>query len=195
MFARHRRARGERGATLVEASIVTPILLLFVFGIFEFGFAFRDYLAVANTTRDGVREASVAGNVADADYRTLRSVRRASAALPDGAIDRIIVFKASGPEGTVPSACLTGPVTGVCNVYVPADLSLDVTEFGCDPSANPRPDPDRFWCPTDREVSVQAGLDFVGIHVEVEHSYLTGLFGDDITFKDTTVLQVEPQDL
>ena len=195
MFARHRRARGERGATLVEASIVTPVLLLFVFGIFEFGFAFRDYLAVANTTRDGVREASVAGNVADADYRTLRSVRRASAALPDGAIDRIIIFKASGPEGTVPSACLSGPVTGVCNVYVPADLSLDVTEFGCNPAANPRPDPDRFWCPTDREVSVQAGLDFIGIHVEVEHSYLTGLFGDDITFKDTTVLQVEPQDL
>ena len=59
------------GATLVESALIMPILLLFVFGIFEFGFAFRDYLAVSNIVRDAAREASVACNAADADYRIL----------------------------------------------------------------------------------------------------------------------------
>jgi hypothetical protein len=195
---RHRRVRGDRGATLVEASIVTPVLLLFVFAIFEFGFAFRDYLAVANTTRDGAREASVAGNVGDADYRILRAVRRASTALPDGAIDRIIIFKAAGPETSIDEAayatCRGGTsVVGLCNVYTPTEYALDIAEFACDPTA-PLPDPDRFWCPSDRQVSVTAGLDFVGVYVEVTHDYITGLFGDSITFRDATVLQVEPQD-
>ena len=92
---------------MVEAGIITPVLIFLVFGIFEFGFAFRDYLAVANSTRDGVREASVVGKIADADYRTLRAVERASAALPEGTIERIVIFKAAGPDDSIPGPCKT----------------------------------------------------------------------------------------
>lgn len=194
-MTRHRRLRGERGATLVEASLVTPVLLLFVFGIFEFGFAFRDYLGTANTARDGAREVSVAGNTADADYRMLRALERGSSALPDGVLKKMVVFEATGPGDSVPSACLSGAQSGLCNVYTPADFALDATEFGCDPTPNPNPDPDRFWCPLDREVSVGTGLDFIGVYVEVEHEYITGLFGDSQTFTDTIILKVEPQEL
>lgn len=184
---------------MVEAGIITPVLLLFVFGIFEFGFAFRDYLAAANSTRDGVREASVGGNVADADYRMLRAIERASAALPDNTIERIVVFRASGPEGEIPGACKTTTAAATltandCNLYLPDDFSLDETEFGCDPSFNPTPDPDRHWCPTDRVVSVGSGLDYVGVYMRVRHDYITGLFGSSITFEDTSILKVEPQE-
>lgn len=184
---------------MIEAAIITPVLLLFVFGIFEFGFAFRDYLAVANSTRDGVREASVAGNVADADYRMMRAIERASAALPDGVIERIVVFKATGANGAIPEACktTTNPTTldsNSCNLYQPGDFGLDETEFGCDPSSNPTPDPDRHWCPTDRIVAVGT-LDFVGVYMRVSHTYITGLFGTSITFEDTSVLKVEPQEV
>ncbi|MFQ5556785.1 MAG: hypothetical protein ACE5GB_04665, partial [Acidimicrobiales bacterium] len=60
---------------------------------------------------------------------------------------------------------------------------------------NPLPDPDRFWCPSDRVVSVGSGQDYVGVYIKIEHTYITGLFGDGITFKDTTILKVEPQEL
>ncbi|MEM7142372.1 MAG: TadE family protein [Actinomycetota bacterium] len=195
---RNRRGRGERGATLVESALITPVLLLFVFGIFEFGFAFRDYLAVSNIVRDAAREASVAGNAADSDYRVLRAVDRASAALPDGAIDRLVIFEASGPESTPHPDCLSGSngrSTGSdrCNVYFPSDFALPSTEFLCDPSV-PIPDPDRFYCPTGRDVVV-GNLDYVGIWVQVTHEYITGLFGNQVVFTDQIILKLEPQDV
>ena len=203
---------------MVEASLITPVLFLFIFAIFEFGFAFRDYLAVANSTRDAAREAAVAGDIADADYRVLRAIERGSAALPDGVINEIIVFKAYGPKGTVPAACTSGGSTagGVfedvdndgsvddevyCNVYTTAHLAYDIGEFNCNANV-PTPDPDRFWCPTDvnppstgpRITTVGSGLDYIGIYMSVDHQYITGMFGSSITFTDTTVLKVEPQE-
>ena len=190
------RCRGERGAALVESAIITPVLMLFLFGIFEFGFAFRDYLTVANATRDGVREVSVAGDVGDADYRMLRSIRRASAALPDGGLDIVVVFEASGPTSTVPAGCAAGsPASGVCNVYTPAQMGLDISFFGCQSIAagDPVDSPDRHWCPRDRETSVGTGLDYIGVYVRGSHEYITGLFGSSVTFEDQMILKVEPQ--
>lgn len=189
-----RRGRGERGATLVESALITPVLMLFVFGIFEFGFAFRDYLAVANSTRDGARAASVAGSDADADYRTLRAIQRASSALPEGALNYIVIYKASGPDAEPDASCLGTSQTGMCNVYYPSDFSRPADEFGCAASSIAPLAPDRFWCPTDRETSVGAGLDYVGVYIEIDHSYITGLFGSGVTFDDTIVLKVEPQE-
>ena len=193
----HNRARGDRGATLVEAAVVTPVLLLIIFGIFEFGFFFRNYLAVSNGARDGAREASVAANVADADYRVMRAIERATAALPDGAIELIKVYEATDPEDRASDVGCGGSssVLGVCNVYTASDLTRDVTQWGCQTTAagDPVDSPDRFWCPTDREVSIGTGLDYVGVEITVTHDYITGLFGSSNTFDDYIVLKVEPQ--
>lgn len=196
-FDARRRRAGDRGATLIESAIITPILMLFVFGIFEYGFAFRDYLTVSNATRDAAREASVAGDTGTADYRVLRTIRRAAAALPDGALDAIVVYKATGPDDPVPDNCKTGSVTNQCNYYTPSSMNLDTTAFGCQSTSNSPPDPidspDRFWCPFDREVSVGSGLDYVGIYIRSTHDFITGMFGAAITFEDELVLKVEPQ--
>jgi TadE-like protein len=183
---------------MIEAAIITPLLMLFVFGIFEFGFAFRDYLTVANSTRDGAREVSVAGNVTDADYRMLRAIERGSAALPELSIERIVVFEASGPTDTVPTTCKNGtPVTGLCNVYDGSSISLDESQFGCQEVANGDPidSPDRYWCPNVREVSAGTGLDYVGVYIQITHTYITGLFGAEIEFEDQMILKVEPQEI
>ena len=52
------RMSGERGASAVEAAIVTPMVMAMLFGIIELGFLFKDYLAVAGAVRAGVRMAS-----------------------------------------------------------------------------------------------------------------------------------------
>ena len=50
----NRRRSGDRGASAVEAAIVTPVVMAMLFGIIEFGFFFKDYLAVAAGVRAGV---------------------------------------------------------------------------------------------------------------------------------------------
>lgn len=192
-----RRQDRSRGAAAVEAAVVTPLLLLLFFGILEYGLRFRDELGATNASRDGARTASVAGRDFDADYRTVREVARSAAALDEGDIRKIVIFKASGPNDTVPPACegLSGGqgVADVCNVYDPTHFAYPLSEFGCNPAANPRPDPDRHWCPDSRVVSVAAGLDYIGVYMEVDFTYATGLFGDTDIITQTAILKVEPE--
>lgn len=49
---------GERGAVLVEAALVVPVLLAIGLGVFEFGNAFYQYHLMSNAVRDAARYAS-----------------------------------------------------------------------------------------------------------------------------------------
>jgi Flp pilus assembly protein TadG len=49
------RLRSEYGAELIEMAIVMPLLLMLVAGIFDFGFAFRNWEVVTNAAREGAR--------------------------------------------------------------------------------------------------------------------------------------------
>jgi Flp pilus assembly protein TadG len=62
--------RSERGAELIEMAIVTPILLLLVFGIVDFGFLFQRYVVLTNAAVEGARVATMPGyTAADAQAR------------------------------------------------------------------------------------------------------------------------------
>jgi Flp pilus assembly protein TadG len=52
-------ARDERGATVVEFALVTPVLILVLVVCFDFARALNAYVTVANASREGVRYASV----------------------------------------------------------------------------------------------------------------------------------------
>lgn len=51
--AQRRRNRGEKGAVLVELAMVTPLLIMLVMGIIDFGMMFSERISM----RGGVREA------------------------------------------------------------------------------------------------------------------------------------------
>jgi Flp pilus assembly protein TadG len=50
-----RRLRDQSGAELIEMAMVTPILLMILAGIFDFGFLFRSWEVVTNAAREGAR--------------------------------------------------------------------------------------------------------------------------------------------
>jgi Flp pilus assembly protein TadG len=50
--------RRERGASLVELSLVLFILILLVAGVIDFGRAFNSYVVITNASREGARYAS-----------------------------------------------------------------------------------------------------------------------------------------
>ena len=56
--------RGEKGATMIEAAIVTPLLLLLTFSIIDFASLFYVYLALENGASQATRY-GVTGNTAD----------------------------------------------------------------------------------------------------------------------------------
>jgi hypothetical protein len=188
------RARGDRGVVLVESAFIAPILFFMMFSILEFGLAFRDYLALANSTRDGARAASVFGKDIYADYDILQEIASASGVIDTENVQRIVIFKASGPNSTVPTACKTGPVDGVCNSYTSDAFGYAQSEFGCRTDR----DLDRFWCPTaangqtGRKTKVSDPPDYVGVWIQVNHVWITGLFGRSLTFTDETVMRIEP---
>ena len=74
MNSRPMSTDNERGASLVEFSLVLPILLVIVFGILEMGMAFRTTITVGSAAQEGARVASFKGNDIDADCVALESV-------------------------------------------------------------------------------------------------------------------------
>jgi hypothetical protein len=74
-----RRIRGSRGATLVEAAIMTPLLLLLTFGIVDFALLFYIYLALENGVSQATRYA-VTGNLVAGQTReeSIKAAMRAA---------------------------------------------------------------------------------------------------------------------
>ncbi len=184
-----RRRRRQRGAVLVEIALTLPIFLLVVFAIVEFGFLLRDHVTLNASTSETARAATIVGDDITGDGHIVEVFRTAVAPLPDGAVEQLVVFKATGPDDVVPPSCLSASVTDLCNRYTWADLQRPTTDFGCIPANGL----DHFWCPTDRDIT-QANADFIGIHVEMRRDLITGLFGDEQTMSATDVLRLEPQE-
>ena len=58
-----RLLRCSRGQSLVEFSLILPILMILVFGILDFGLGLRSYISLSNAVREGARYASVGNPV------------------------------------------------------------------------------------------------------------------------------------
>lgn len=194
----------ERGATLVEAALVTIPFMMVVFAILEFGLAFRTDLTVNNASQRATRAASVGGRAPAADFQIIDAVKDG---LDDGgmeAVERVIVYRATGPDDPVPAGCLAitnpvGPngVSGSCNVYGPDALNdplvlpdgTDNPAWQCATGAR-----DEAWCPTTRAVSFSLGpRDYVGVYVETTHEFITGFFGADLQIEANSVSRLEPE--
>ena len=195
---RARRRQGDRGAALVEAAFITPVFAVLIFGILEFGLAFRDYLTVANVSRDSARGASAYGDGLYTDYNVIQVAKQSSKGFRPNEIQKLIIFDATSVNGSIrnashpANACLTRTtgLAGICNVYTATDLARPKTDFGCRSDRNL----DRYWCPTDREVRASGPPDYVGVYVIARHAFITGLFGSGMNLTDEIVMRIEPQD-
>jgi hypothetical protein len=134
--------RGDRGAVVIEAAIVLPLLFTMVFGILEIGSALKSYSGAANAVRAGGRMASVAGNATDADREILERVADEASGIPNGEIEYVVIWHAASTGELPPALCMPtvaegqpnassrgvpdgGPLVnaiGACNIYHrPAD--------------------------------------------------------------------------
>jgi len=73
--------KNERGQTMAEFAIVFPVLAVVLFGIFQFGVLFNNYLTITDAVRAGAREAAVARQSADPVGAATTAVRNSAADL------------------------------------------------------------------------------------------------------------------
>ena len=176
------RARDERGATLVEAAIILPVVVLIVFGIIEFGLAFKDSLTVSSATRAGARTASAEPRQPTFNSDTAKAVARAVSALPSGSVEQLWIYKANVDGDPVDGG---GSAYTSCNTCAVFTWDVATDQF----IRQPGPD----WNPMTQNACVgDSGHDAVGIYLKVNHDFVTGFFGQRITLKDHAVMNLEP---
>lgn len=176
------KKRRERGATIVEAAIVFPLLFLVIFAIAEFGLAFKDWLTVSHAAREGARAGATYGNDIRADYLILQDVGRHL-----------------GPASiTVQNVRIYNAKTGVDENY---DYTPGANCAGtdcCDWTPCPNPDlpsppyATPGWPPTSRIVAAP-NTDILGVEVIYDHQWITGFFSGTSTFTSTVEYHLEPQ--
>ena len=182
------RARTERGAVLVEMAIVVPIFIVLVFGMLEFGLAFKDKLTMEHAVNQGSRRATVLGQDATADIEILTAFE--DGLVGAASIDVVVwvdIFKTNA-DGS----------KGVYDRYVP-----DADGIPCDWDPCPDPaivSPVTYGSPADyppcgRDVALEPGdgVDTIGVEVEYTHDWVTGVLGFSTqTWHETAHARMEP---
>lgn len=103
----------ERGAVAVEFAILTPVLIMLLLGIMEFGRAYNVQITLANAAREGVRVMAINNKEAAAKTAAIN----ASSVLTPGLTAGMIKFTTE-PTST-PATCAAGR-----QVTVTIDYSL-----------------------------------------------------------------------
>lgn len=192
--ATRRRLTGDSGVALLEAALLTPVFMVLVIGMLEYGLVYRDYLSLNSATSSGARSLAIFGNDSMADYNLLQALKKDLSAIPESSITKIAVFKAdSGTDTTTWASCKYGSsITNRCNVYIPADWNRNKTlYFGCTPPGAI----DKYWCPTSRKTAVADPPDYGGVYIRVVHPYISKLFGSSVTMESFVITRLEPQSL
>ncbi|HEX8276628.1 MAG TPA: TadE/TadG family type IV pilus assembly protein [Longimicrobiaceae bacterium] len=102
----------DGGQSLVEFTLLIPVLMIFVVAVIDFGKMLLTYQVMTNAAREGARRAAVANDLA-----TEASVRSAIIKSLDPVIDSAKVqFVAKNPDGSCP-AMTTGATNGYALVY------------------------------------------------------------------------------
>ena len=188
---------GRRGAVIIETALVTPLLLVILFGIVEMAFLMRDDAAVSSLVHQGVRTASSA--LADHQDQSRQAsqycaaptcsvenapaladiaataIQRADASFPKDAIDELWIYKANaqGYPGESGNTRFTSCVKA-CVVYrwSPEHHAFDYVSGS--------------WRAHDIE-ACRDSRDTVGVYMKATHSLLTGLISRGIHISDHAV--------
>ncbi len=102
-----RSIREQRGQTMVEFTIVLPILLLLILGIAQLGLTFNNYLALTDGVRAGARYGAVLRTSPTHDAQTTAKVEQSAANLNQSDITTTIT--STWQAGADLTVCATYP--------------------------------------------------------------------------------------
>lgn len=202
--ARSRGARrGQRGAVLIEAAIVLPVIISIIIGIIEFGLLYANYSTMIAASRSGSRmgtitysQAPIGGTettqqsaalqqIVDTTTRDLKVLNNAQ---PIG----MVIYKVDNnsakgaPFGGFPGDNMSGGCTTSCIRYLWNSSTKKFVRQGTGSWPNPQ------RCMTNATVNAKDTIDSIGVFVQIKHNYLTGLIGQTRTLSGHSITRLEP---
>jgi hypothetical protein len=202
-MARRRRfgPRSERGAVVVEAALVTPLLMALVLGIIEMALLMKDDVALTSAVRNGGRIASAnagagPGGIAADDGSCLspcspanapmfaqmaaNAIQTAGGALPKDSIQELWIYKANdkgypGSDGSTSMVCGTNCVK---YKWMPAKDQFRYFSGS--------------WASTTVNACANNNPDSIGVYMKAKHDFVSGFFSDFIVIDDHAVFTFEP---
>ena len=127
---RRLRVGDERGAVAVEFALIFPVLILLLVGIIEFGAMFNAQLLVQGAAREGAREMSLTGSVAQAQAAALTVAPGLSPALTAADITVSAAGCTDGSDITVTIRYDKPFLTGMFGTTLPLEASATRQCFG-----------------------------------------------------------------
>lgn len=176
----------DRGATLVEFSLMFGFLVMLALGTFEYGMLFRGWSSVNVSTREGARVAASAANHTDADCIILEAATGALQGLASGDVDEIHIYR-SDESGSYP-----GPNSSYTRRYSPFNPG-DPNLVACTTANWNAEWLGGDWDPDDR-VDTVGSADWIGVRVEFSHTWMTDFlwWSGSASFADDAVFRIEP---
>jgi hypothetical protein len=175
------RARGEGGAVLIEFAIILPILVTLTFGIVEYAGAYHDSAIAADAVRAGGRVGSALGTNTSYTTSIVNAVNSAFTTLPSDAPKELWIYKANAQgypgSGTSFSSCSTNCIKYAWDSATES-FNMSAPQGGGWPAAT-------------HQVCTEP-FDELGVFVKINHKFVTGLFGANITMDDHSVFRFEP---
>ena len=181
---RRKRILGDRGASAVEAAIVTPVIMVLLFGILELGFVFKDYLAVAGAVRAGVRTASANPRMATFAQVAANKVAQTGGAMNFSDVQQLWVFKVDPTTNqTIGFSNFSD-----CNFCVKLKWDSGTNAFVPITGGDTWPSTSQNAC----SLSVGGPLDRIGVYLKLKHDPITGLVLQTIYISEASILSLEP---
>jgi Flp pilus assembly protein TadG len=197
------RRRGQRGQSLVEFTMVIPIIMTMALTIAEFGVAFGTNMSLIEATREGARVGAVLVNgsnsfgcpgspgAANVDPQIVASVQRVIESPGSGVtlanVDWVRIYKADATGN---------PIAGTTNEWR-LKLSTDSATAVCGVNLDFVPSSTGSWTAASRNSTLPVSS--IGVSIEYRYrlftplSALTGLIGlNTITMVDSTTMALEP---
>ncbi len=187
-FSGSRRAGDERGAVLIEALIVIPVLMMITLGVIEYGGAYREDSTVAAATRAGARTASALSKsdfgvtpATDSGYVTAQAVASVLQSLGSKAPQQLWIYQVNGSASCAP------PSFSGCTYKI---------GYGWD-SANKKfftslLSGSTAWPAAKQSACAGGTIDQIGVWVTVNHTAVTHMFGTGRALTGKTIMRFEP---
>ena len=182
-------SRTERGAVVMEAAIVFPVLIILVLGIMEFGLAFASTSTTTASSRSGARLAATAypqaGSTPTNQQATADQIAAAVSAdlkaLNNATPIGMVIYRVDpsstegAPVGGFPGDNMVGGCSANCFWYTWSSGTMTYSSGG--------------WSNPD---ACGSSVDSIGVYVQVEHDYVTKFMGDSRIVDGHTVMRLEP---